>query len=110
LVRCRREGYGGGSRAHGPTSIAEQAAQARALAGPLGIERAHVVGHSSGGSIALQLALDAPSLVASLALLDGPDAEVEAIVGAGAGHDVTLELGALDTNAAIQDWIADHGL
>ena len=37
----------------------------------LGVPRAHVVGHSSGGCIALQLALDAPDLVHSLALL-GP--------------------------------------
>jgi pimeloyl-ACP methyl ester carboxylesterase len=36
----------------------------------LGIERAHVVGHSSGGNIALQLALDAPQMVRSLAILE----------------------------------------
>ena len=36
----------------------------------LGIERAHIVGHSSSASMALQLALDAPDAVQSLALLD----------------------------------------
>jgi pimeloyl-ACP methyl ester carboxylesterase len=36
----------------------------------LGIERAHVVGHSSSANIALQLALDAPEAVHSLALLE----------------------------------------
>jgi pimeloyl-ACP methyl ester carboxylesterase len=36
----------------------------------LGIERAHIVGHSSSGNIALQLALDAPDVVHSLALLE----------------------------------------
>jgi pimeloyl-ACP methyl ester carboxylesterase len=36
----------------------------------LGVERAHVVGHSSGGAIALQLALDAPEMVHSLVLLE----------------------------------------
>ena len=36
----------------------------------LGIERAHVVGHSSSALIALQLALDAPDTVQSLALMD----------------------------------------
>jgi pimeloyl-ACP methyl ester carboxylesterase len=36
----------------------------------LGVERAHVVGHSYGGAIALQLALDNPDTVHSLALLE----------------------------------------
>jgi pimeloyl-ACP methyl ester carboxylesterase len=36
----------------------------------LGIERAHVVGHSSSALIGLQLALDAPDAVHSLALLE----------------------------------------
>lgn len=39
----------------------------------------------------------------------GPDAQVDAIVVPGAGHNVTLELDAPDTNAAIQDWIAEQG-
>jgi pimeloyl-ACP methyl ester carboxylesterase len=53
-----------------PFSIAQQAADCRALLRGLGIERAHVVGHSSGGVIALQLALDAPEVVHSLVLLE----------------------------------------
>jgi pimeloyl-ACP methyl ester carboxylesterase len=36
----------------------------------LGIERAHVVGHSFGGSFAIQLTLDFPEVVHSLALLE----------------------------------------
>jgi alpha-beta hydrolase superfamily lysophospholipase len=40
----------------------------------------------------------------------GPDAQVDAIVVPGAGHNVTLELDAPDTNAAIQDWIAEQSL
>jgi len=43
----------------------------------LGIQRAHLVGHSSGGNIILQLALDAPELVSSLAVLE-PALPVEA--------------------------------
>ena len=39
----------------------------------------------------------------------GPGAEVDAIVVPGAGHDVTLELDARETNAAIQDWVEAQG-
>jgi pimeloyl-ACP methyl ester carboxylesterase len=70
LIHYHRVGYAGSSRATGPVSIGEQAAQARALLRHLGIGRAHVVGHSSGGSIALQLARDAPETVATLTLLE----------------------------------------
>jgi pimeloyl-ACP methyl ester carboxylesterase len=70
LVRYHRRGYAGSSRVSAPFSIAQQAADCRALLRGLGIERAHVVGHSSGGLIALQLALDAPEVVHSLVLLE----------------------------------------
>jgi pimeloyl-ACP methyl ester carboxylesterase len=70
VLSLHRVGYAGSSRVTGPVSIARQAAQVRALMQQLGIERAHVVGHSSGGNIALQLALDAPQQVHSLALLE----------------------------------------
>jgi pimeloyl-ACP methyl ester carboxylesterase len=36
----------------------------------LGIQQAHIVGHSSSADIALQLALDAPDVVASLTLME----------------------------------------
>jgi pimeloyl-ACP methyl ester carboxylesterase len=36
----------------------------------LGVERAHVVGHSAGGPIALRLAIDVPEVVHSLGLLE----------------------------------------
>jgi len=39
----------------------------------------------------------------------GPDAQVDAIVVPGAGHDVTLELNAPETNAEIQAWVAAQG-
>jgi pimeloyl-ACP methyl ester carboxylesterase len=66
VVSYHRVGYARSSRVAGPVSIAEQAAYLRGLMRHLGNERAHLVGHSSGGNIALQLALDAPQLVHSL--------------------------------------------
>ncbi len=50
--------------------IADHAADAAALLDHLGVSRAHVAGHSSGGSIALQLAFERPDLVHTLALLE----------------------------------------
>jgi pimeloyl-ACP methyl ester carboxylesterase len=70
LVRYHRRGYAGSSPVPAPFSIAQQAADCRALLRGLGIERAHVVGHSGGGVIALQLALAAPEVVHSLVLLE----------------------------------------
>lgn len=70
VVSYHRVGYAGSGRLAGPVSIAQQAAQLRSLMRHLGIERAHVIGHSSGGNIALQLALDAPGMVHSLAMLE----------------------------------------
>ncbi|WP_250986150.1 alpha/beta fold hydrolase [Methanoculleus oceani] len=70
LVLYHRRGYAGSSHSDASTSIAQQAADCRALLHHLGIERAHVVGHSSGACIAIQLALDSPDTVGSLALLE----------------------------------------
>ena len=70
LIRYHRRGYAGSSRGPGPADVALQAADCRAVLRHLGVERAHVVGHSYGGCVALQLALDAPAVVGSLALLE----------------------------------------
>src|SRR5688572_27813059 len=63
VLSYHRIGYAGSSRPTGAVSIAAQAAHLRALMRHVGIEQAHIVGHSSGGTIALQLALDAPEAV-----------------------------------------------
>lgn len=70
VITYHRRGYGESSRRAGPTSIGYQAADCRALLAHVGVPRAHVVGHSFGGNIALQLALDTPAVVASLALIE----------------------------------------
>jgi pimeloyl-ACP methyl ester carboxylesterase len=70
LILYHRRGYAGSSRASEPVSVARQAADCWALLRYLGVDRAHVMGHSYGGIVALQLALDTPSVVHSLALLE----------------------------------------
>lgn len=70
LVTYHRVGYAGSTNVAGPVSIAQQAAHIRQLMDKLQIDSAHLVGHSSGANIILQLALDAPQKVRSLALLE----------------------------------------
>jgi pimeloyl-ACP methyl ester carboxylesterase len=70
LLTYHRIGYAGSSRIGPPTSIADQAAQLRSLLSRLGMRRVHLVGHSSGALIAIQLALDAPEMVQTLSLLE----------------------------------------
>lgn len=65
-----RVGCAGSSHIAGSVSLAQHAAHCRSLMRHLGIARAHVVGHSSSGNVALQLALDAPDAVHSLAILE----------------------------------------
>jgi pimeloyl-ACP methyl ester carboxylesterase len=70
VLTYHRVGCAGSSRIAGPVSLAQHAAHCRALMRHLGIERAYVVGHSSSGNVALQLALDAPDVVHALAILE----------------------------------------
>jgi pimeloyl-ACP methyl ester carboxylesterase len=70
VLSYHRVGYAGSSRLPGPLSLAQQAGHLRALMQKLGIPRAHLVGHSSGGNIALQLALESPEMVQSLVLME----------------------------------------
>jgi pimeloyl-ACP methyl ester carboxylesterase len=94
LVRYHRIGYAGSSRLAGPVTIAQQAAHLRLLMRHLGIERAHIVGHSSSANIAMQLALESPDMVQSLALLEPALIAVSAgSQGAGPVLGSSLQLG-----------------
>jgi pimeloyl-ACP methyl ester carboxylesterase len=70
LLSYHRAGFAGSDRGERPPSLADHAAQCAVLMRQLGIERAHVVGHSSSADIALQLALDFPDRVQTLALME----------------------------------------
>ena len=70
LIHFHRRGYAGSTRGTAPLSAEREAADAAALLRHLGIGRAHIVGHSFGGQIALQLTIEAPDSVHSLALLE----------------------------------------
>jgi pimeloyl-ACP methyl ester carboxylesterase len=70
LVRYRRRGFGNSTHPASIISISDQANDCWALMRELNVARAHIAGHSYGGVIALQLALDHPEAVHSLALLE----------------------------------------
>lgn len=74
---------GQSSRADEQYAILDMARDAAGLLESLGIERAHVVGHSMGGAIAQELAISFPSVVDRLALLgtyDAPDPRGSALL------------------------------
>lgn len=70
LIAYRRRGYADSTPVHEPVTVTQQAADCLGLLRYFKVDRAHVVGHSYGGAIALQLALDCPEVVRSLSLLE----------------------------------------
>ncbi|MGH8631740.1 MAG: alpha/beta fold hydrolase [Burkholderiales bacterium] len=110
LINYHRIGYGQSDRAAGSMSVAEQAADARALLQHLGLESAQVAGHSYGGVVALQLALDAPDVVHSLALLEpaipaalgDPAVALKFMEGVGKAFG---QYGAGDKAGAVDTWL-----
>lgn len=70
LLSYHRAGFAGSDRIEGLLSLADHATHCARLMRYLGIERAHLVGHSSSADIALQLALDFPDAVHTLALME----------------------------------------
>ena len=69
LILVRRAGYGE-SAPKQKLSLKDHASHLSALAANVGVQSLHLVGHSSGGLIALQLASDHPELVHSLTLIE----------------------------------------
>ncbi len=57
IIAPSLRGFGGSDKPGGPCSIMQMADDIVALLDVLGIDRAHVLGHSMGGAVALQLAV-----------------------------------------------------
>ena len=69
-LRYRRRLRRSGDGPYRPLTVAEDAATCARLMDHVGWHAAHVVGHSYGALVALQLAIDAPERVRSVALLE----------------------------------------
>ena len=108
LLSYDRAGFGGSSPLPGPLRLADHAEHCLQLMRQLGIERAHVVGHSSSAMIALQLALDAPEAVHTLALLESarpaPQTEAQARFARDFAAPALERYRGGDTTAAIDTW------
>jgi pimeloyl-ACP methyl ester carboxylesterase len=76
IVAYHRRGYGGSDPVAGPGSIERDAADCDELLAALGIDRAHVVGLSYSGAVALQLAAGHPNSVHSLTLIEPPPVHI----------------------------------
>jgi reactive intermediate/imine deaminase len=72
VVTWDSRGFGRSTRATGELGFAASARDLLAVLDHLGVERAHVVGQSMGGWIALRFALDYPQRTRSLVLADTP--------------------------------------
>lgn len=67
-----RAGYGHSTDLTGDLDVSAHAGHAAAVLAASGVTHAHVVGHSSGAAVALELARAHPDLVESLVLLEAP--------------------------------------
>ena len=70
LISYHRRGHGGSAHVEGSVTIEDGAGDCLALLSFLGVPHAHVVGHSYGANVALQMALDAPDVVRTLGVLE----------------------------------------
>ena len=72
VIHFHRRGYGRSSLPEAPVSVERNAADCIGLLRQRSVSRTHLVGQSSGGVMALQVAREAPELVQSLTLLEPP--------------------------------------
>jgi len=106
-IRCDLPGFGQSKLADGPSA---SNAEIAGLLHALGVERAHVVGCSFGGAVALDLALAYPALVSALVLACpnvGGAPIAEELRQFGAAEEALLERGDLDgaTELNLRMWV-----
>lgn len=78
-IHYGRRGHGGQGLPGQTAGIAEQATDIVTILDALGIDKAHVAGHSFGAYIALELVAQAPDRVLSTTVLEAPFVQTEAM-------------------------------
>ncbi|XVV15059.1 alpha/beta fold hydrolase [Actinoplanes sp. CA-131856] len=103
-------GYGNSSKAVERTDpFGDLAAFVRGLLDALGLEAAHMVGHSYGGAAALRVALDSPQRVARMALLaPGGIGTTRALPTSGLNALLNFYGGAGPSRAKLRSFIDDY--
>lgn len=101
--------FGGVGDVDGGYSVAEAAEDVLRVLDTLGIESAHLAGHSMGGIMAQYLAIDHPDRVRSMAILSaipGLDPAYLAPTGSAAGEAEPVPFPALPRDEAIEQFVA----
>lgn len=78
VVALDQRGHGRSDKPDGPFDLSTYAGDLRAFLTALGLGRVLLVGHSWGGNVVLQLAVETPELTAGLILVDGGFLELSA--------------------------------
>jgi pimeloyl-ACP methyl ester carboxylesterase len=106
MVLYHRRGYGRSTPVEGGGSIARDADDCRDLLAVLDIESAHIVGVSYSAAVALQLAVNAPSVVHTLTVIEPPPVHVPNSEGFIAANRELMELHSTEgTRVALNDFL-----
>jgi pimeloyl-ACP methyl ester carboxylesterase len=101
-----RRGYAGSSPVRPPGSVARDASDCRALLTALQIPRAHVVGFSYSGAVALQFAADSPEYVQTLTVVEPPPVHIPSAPEFRAANDRLVEARrSLGPEAALDEFL-----
>ncbi len=101
-----RRGYARSSPARADGSVVRDAADCRALLTGLHIQRAHVLGFSYSGAVALQLAADSPECVQTLTVVEPPPVHTVSATDFRAANDRLVETRrSLGPEAALDEFL-----
>lgn len=106
-ILYHRRGYAGSSAVGGEGSVVRDAADCRALLTALQIGRAHVVGFSYSGAVALQLAAESPECVQTLTIIEPPPVHTRSAPEFRAANDRLLaSRGFIGPEAALDEFLS----